>query len=89
MSMITELAAHLGLAPVSAANPGAYATYIASLIVEFGAGGSLLVILGLRFGRGLLSWIGGLSIAPQHLFKLAIPLACLVTSVGFLSMNIR
>ena len=89
MSMITELAAHLGLAPVSAANPGAYATYIASLVVEFGAGGSLLVVLGLRFGRSLVSWVGGLSIAPQHLFKLAIPLACLLTSAGFLSMNIR
>ncbi len=87
--MITELAAHLGLAPVSAANPGAYATYIASLVVEFGAGASLLVILGLRFGRGLLGWVGGQSIAPRHLLKLAIPLACLLTSVGFLSMNIR
>jgi hypothetical protein len=89
MSMITELVGRLGLAPVSAANPGAYATYLASLVVEFGAGGSLLVILGLRFGRGLLSWVGGLSIAPQHLFKLAIPLACLVTSAGFLALDIR
>ena len=89
MSMITEFAAHLGLAPVSAANPGAYATYIASLVVEFGAGASLLVILGLRFGRSLAGWVGGLTIAPQHLFKLAIPLACLVTSAGFLAMDIR
>jgi hypothetical protein len=89
MSMITELAAHLGLAPVSAANPGAYATYMASLLVEFGAGAGLLVILGLRFGRGLLQWVSGLSIAPQHLFKLAIPVACLLTSAGLLSLNIR
>jgi hypothetical protein len=87
MSIINEVAGRLGLAPVSAANPGAYATYLASLIVESGA--SLFAILGVRFGRGLLRWVSGLSIAPEHLFKLAIPVFCLLTSAGLLSLNIR
>ena len=89
MSTIVEFAAKLGLAPAAAGNPGAYATYLASLIVEFGAGGTLFLILGLRFGRGLLRWVSSWSLAPEHLFKLAIPVACLLTSAGLLSLNIR
>ncbi len=89
MSIIIELADRLGLAPVSAANPGAYATYLASLLVEVGAGVGMIAIIGLGFGRGLLRWVGSLSIAPEHLFKLAIPLVCLLTSAGLLSLNIR
>jgi hypothetical protein len=89
MSTIVELAGRFGLAPASAGNPGAYAAYLASLIVEFGAGGTLFVILGLRFGRGLLRWVGGWSIGPEQLFKFAIPVACLLTSAGLLAMDIR
>ena len=68
MSTIVELAAKLGLTPAAAGNPGTYATYLASLIVEFGAGGTLFLILGLRFGRGLLRWLRSWSLAPEHLF---------------------
>ena len=89
MSVIVELAAKLGLAPAAAGNTGAYATYLASLLVEFGAGGTLFLILGLRFGRGLLRWVSSWSLSPAHLFKLAIPVACLLTSAGLLSLNIR
>jgi hypothetical protein len=88
MSTIVELAARLGLAP-AAGNSGAYATYLGSLIVEFGAGGALFVILALRFGRSLSRWVGHLSIAPEQLFKLAIPVACLLTSATLLSLDIR
>ncbi len=89
MSIINEVAGRLGLTPVSAANPGAYATYLASLIIEFGAGASLFAILGVSFGRGLLRWMSGWSIAPEQLFKLAIPVACLLTSAGLLALDIR
>jgi hypothetical protein len=89
MSVINEFAGRLGLSPVSAANPGAYATYIASLIVEFGAGGGLFAIIALRFGRGILRWVSSWSIAPEHLIKLAIPIICLLTSAGLLSLDIR
>ena len=89
MSTIAELAVRLGVAPVSAANPGAYIAYLASLIVEFGAGASLFVVIGLRLGRGLTGWIGGWSIAPEQAFKLVIPVACLLTSVGLLAMDVR
>jgi hypothetical protein len=89
MSTISELAGRLGLAPVSAGNPGAYATYLASLIIEFGAGGGLFLVLGMGAGRSLLRWVSGWSIGPGHLFKLAIPLACLLASAGLLALDIR
>jgi hypothetical protein len=89
MSAIAEIAGRLGLAPVSGTNPGAYATYLASLFIEFGAGGGLLVVLGLGFGRGLVRWVRSWSIQPEHLFKLAIPVACLLTSAGLLALDIR
>ena len=89
MSTIAELAVGLGLAPMSDANPGAYVAYLASLIIEFGAGASLFVVVGLRLGRGLGLWIRGWSIAPEQVFKLVIPVACLLTSAGLLAMDVR
>jgi hypothetical protein len=95
MSIIAELANRLGVLPPSAASlsatasPSAYLAYLASLIIEFGAGGALFVVLGLRVGRGLVRWIRGWSIPPEHLVKLAIPVACLLTSAGLLALDIR
>ncbi len=93
MSMIAELANRLGVLPpalgLSSAAPGAYLAYIASLILEFGAGATLFIVLGVRLWRVVSTRLGGWSIPPAHVFKLVIPVACLVTSATFLAFDIR
>jgi hypothetical protein len=88
MSFIGEMAARLGIV-APAANPGAYLAYIASLVIEFGAGASLFVVLGIRLGRSLSRWVANWDVAPEKALKLAIPIACLLTSVGLLLTDIR
>jgi hypothetical protein len=95
MSIVAEFANRLGslASPLAEALPnaraGAWLAYVSTLVLEFGAGGTLFVVLGVRLLRSLARIAGDHSFAPERLFKLVIPAACLVTCVSFMAISNR